>query len=138
MVPGADGRTYVCEYCDAQMLVAVDADQIAQGMALDLANVDTFLVQLADALAHLPEHTKVHRQGPHVHAIEITFTGDVFLAKRDAQGITAQQKKLVRGVALKTATHPLDLWVENLTRALAKLANENTRAGQALTRLRGR
>ena len=138
MIPGADGRTYMCEYCDAKMLVAVDAQQIAQGMALDLSNVDTFLVQLADALAHIPEHTKVHRQGVAVHAIEITFPSDVFLAKRDAQGITAQQKKLVRGIALKTTTHALDVWFEQLTRALAKLANENARAGQALTKLRGR
>lgn len=136
MIPGGDGRTYACEYCDAKVLVAVDGGQIAQGMALDLANIDTFLTQLADALSTtIPEHLKVQRHGAHVVAIEIAFPSDVFLAKRDPQGIVAQQKKLVRGVALKTATHPLDHWYEQLMRALAKLANENARAGAALSRL---
>jgi len=136
MVPGADGRTYSCQYCDAQALVAVDAQQIAQGLALDLNNIDGFLAQLADILhATIPEHTKVQRQGSYVHALEVAFTGDVFVAKRDAQGVVTQQRKLVRGIALKTATHPLDRWFENLTRALAALANENARASQALSRL---
>jgi hypothetical protein len=43
---------------------------------------------------------------------------------------------MVRGVALKTTTHPLDKWVELLTRSIA--VHVNTRAGvaQVLARLR--
>lgn len=136
MIPGADGRTYSCQYCDAQALVAVDAAQLAQGMALDLADVDALLVRLADTLgASLPERTKVQRHGARVSSIEITFTSDIFVAKRDGQGVIAQQRKLVRGIALKTTTHALDRWVEQLLRALAALANENARASQALSGL---
>ena len=136
MVPGADGRTWSCQYCDAQALVAVDAQQIAEGLALDLSNVDGFLAQLADVLhSTLPEHTKVNRQGTYVHALEVAFVSDVFVAKRDAQGVVTQQRKLVRGVALKTSTHPIDRWYENLTRALAHLSNENARATAALSKL---
>jgi len=137
MTPGADGRTYACAYCDAQQQVAIEADQIAAGLALDLANAEAFLTRLADALhAHFAQRTKVHRDGGHVVSFELDLDKDRFVAKRGSDGVIAQHKKMVRGVALKTATHPLDVWVAMLAKALAAHANTRADAVRALAQIK--
>jgi len=139
MLPAPDGRTYHCKYCGSQILVAVEADQLAAGMKLDLANAAAFLDRLAHALeAGFPERTRVHRYGNAVTMVELDLGGEVFVAKHEGSGIVAQHKKVVRGIALKTATHALDRWVSMLHAALAAHANENTRAAAALQSLFGR
>jgi hypothetical protein len=139
MLPAPDGRTYDCKYCGAQILVSVEVEQLAAGMKLDLSNATAFLGKLAHMLeSAFADRTKVHRQGADVHGIEIDLGADLFVARRDGQGVVAQHKKMVRGIALKTATHPLHQWVTMLHTALAALANENTRASQALASLFGK
>ncbi|MFI5296929.1 MAG: hypothetical protein ACHREM_02435 [Polyangiales bacterium] len=139
MVPGADGRTYACEYCRAQVLVTVDAAQIAAGMKLDLADATAFLDRLAEALeTAVADRTKIRREGVRVVAIELDLDPDMFVAKREARGLVAQHKRMVRGIALKTATHPLDRWVEMLSAALATHANEHARTTEALAAFFGR
>lgn len=138
MKPLPDGRTYRCDYCGTQILVAVDGHQIAAGMQLDLSNIDAFLGQLANTLhAGYSECTRIHAQGPYVHAIEVTIEPDGFAVRREGAGVVAQYKKLVRGIALKTQTMPLEQWVEMLTQALARQASSNTRAAWVLARLTG-
>jgi hypothetical protein len=51
--------------------------------------------------------------------------------------VLTQHKKMVRGIALKTATHPIDAWVDMLMRALAAHANENSRATAAVQAILG-
>lgn len=134
MEPGAEGRTFGCKYCGSVMQVAVDAAQIAAGMRLDLTNTSAFLHRLAHMLeTAVADHTKIERSGAEVIAIHLDLAPDVFLARRESHGVLAQHKRLVRGIALKTATHPLDRWVEMVTQALAAHANENARATQALS-----
>ncbi len=137
MVPQSDGRTYACPYCRAQLQVAVDAGQIAAGMQLDLSNAEAVIAQVASALSTaVGEHTRVQHHGGYVMALEVNLDPDVFIARREAHGLVVQHKKVVRGVALKTATHPLDRWLELLTAALARHANTSARAAQALAMLR--
>jgi hypothetical protein len=136
--PQGDGRTYVCPFCQTKVLVAVDGDQLAAGMRLDLHNIDGFLSQLAGTLhAGYSECTRITAQGTFVHAIEITVEPDGFVVRREGSGVVAQHKKMVRGVALKTSTLPLDRWVEMLTAALARQAGSNARAAWVLSRLTG-
>lgn len=136
MVPQPDGRTYACEYCSATILVAVDGAQIAKGMALDLSNATLFLQKLAQSMeSAVAERTKVQRRGTDVTVLEIDFAPDVFVAKHDGRNVITQHKKVVRGIALKTVTHPLDRWYEMLTDALAAHASENARASDALHRM---
>lgn len=136
--PQGDGRTYICPYCQTKMLVAVEGHQIAAGMHLDLSNIDNFLGQLANTLhAGYAESTRIHAQGSYVHAIEITLDPDGFMIQRQGSGVVAQHKKMVRGIALKTATLPLDQWVEMLTKALARQAGSNMKAAWVLARLTG-
>jgi hypothetical protein len=137
MKPDANGRLYACNYCGAQVQAAIDASQIAAGLTLDLTNAEAFLHGLAAALhGHLGERTKLRGLGTRVDHFEINLDPDLFVVKREEYGIVAQYKKLVRGVALKTATHPLDRWVELLTKSLAAFANENARVAQVLATLR--
>jgi len=138
MAPRPDGRVFGCEYCGAQLQAAVDAEQISAGLRLDLANAEAFLVDLSRALhGHLGERTKLHAEGERIVAFELHLEPDVFLVKREIHGIVAQHRKVVRGIALKTATHPLDQWVLLLSKALAVHANENARVAQVLATLRG-
>jgi hypothetical protein len=137
MSPQDDGRTFACLHCSARAQVAIDSAQIAAGMRLDLANMEAFLVQLGDALFHgFPDRTKIHRTGAVIAAIELDLDKDLFIAKRDVRGVVAVHKRMVRGVALKTVTHPLDRWVELLTRSIAAHVNTNARVAQVLARLR--
>ena len=138
MVPEPDGRTYACRYCHTRIQVAVEAHQIAAGLRLDLANADNFLVQLATLLReNLEESTKISAEGGRVLLIELNLDPHLFVARREVHGVVTQYKKLVRGIALKTVTHPVDRWVELLSKALADHSNTNARAATALSRLRG-
>jgi len=138
MQPGADGRTFACTYCGTQVQAAIDGAQLAAGLKLDLADADAFLHGLATALhGALGERTKIKLHGDRIQHFEINLDPDLFVVKRESHGVVAQHKKLVRGVALKTATHPLDRWVQLLTKALAAHANENARIAQVLASLRG-
>jgi hypothetical protein len=138
MSPKWDGRVYNCIYCDAQIQVAIGADQIAAGMAVDLQNVDAFLHKLATALQQgFAEHSRIQANGNYVVALEVNLEPEVFMANRQGQKVVAQHKKVVRGIALKTSTLALDKWFDMLTKALARHANENARAAWVLGQLGG-
>jgi hypothetical protein len=138
MTPQPDGRTYACAFCRAQVQVAIDGRQIAAGMALDLQNADAFLQRLAHVLTTgFAEQTKVQHHGGQIIVLEISLEPDLFIVKRERQGVLAQHKRIVRGIALKTVKHPLGRWVEMLTDALATHANTSAHADQVLRQLRG-
>jgi hypothetical protein len=138
MVPGADGRTYACEYCRAKQQVAVDSQQIADGLRLDMANVDDFLHRLAHELhATMGPRTKLRLDGGQaLEHFEINLDPDLYVARREASGLVTQHKKLVRGIALKTKAHPLDQWVQLLAQSLAAHANENARVALVISQLK--
>jgi len=127
-----DGRTHQCPYCGAVVQVAVDAAQIAAGLRVDLNNVNAFLEGLAKQLGALSDRTKVVRDGNQIVVFEINLDPDLYVAKREGHAVVGQYKKLVRGVALKTATHPLDRWLDMLITSLAARAGENQRIAEAL------
>jgi hypothetical protein len=138
MVPEADGRTYNCPFCKAHQQVAIGADQIAAGLAADLANVDVFLYRLAQTLHQgFAEQSRITAQGNFVQQIEVHFETAHFVVLREGQQAVAQQKKVVRGVALKTKQLRLDEWFAKLTEALAEHANSNARAAWVLGQLGG-
>lgn len=137
MVPGADGRTYACPYCEAQQQVAIDAEQIAANLRADLANVEAFLVKLAQAMhGSFRDRTRVHHESGRIVLFEIDLDKDRFVAKRESDGVVAQHKKMVRGVALKTVTHPIDVWLELLAKALASHANTRAEAARVLAQIK--
>ena len=58
------------------------------------------------------------------------------MAILEIDSVVAQHKKMVRGVALKTATHHVDVWVGLLHKAIATHVNTNAKAAAALAQLR--
>ena len=139
MQPTADGRVFGCAFCHSQKQVAIDEEQLAAGLSLDMSNVHQFLHDLSEALRHaFPEKTRVQRAGPHIELVELNLDPHLFLAKREHTGeYTAHYKKLVRGVALKTKVLTLDVWVKDLTKSIAEHANQNARVASVLARLKG-
>ncbi len=138
MKPRADGRTMACDHCGAELQAAVGADQIAAGLKLDLADIDEFVSQLAHALHQgMKERSKLQLEGTRVVLFELDLGNDMFVVLRESGSVVTRHKKMVRGIALKTATHPIDRWVELLSKALASHANENARVAQVLSQLKG-
>jgi hypothetical protein len=137
MKPAADARVHACEYCGAQTQLAIDGEQLAAGLRLDLANIDEFMYRLAHSLHHgFSGRTRFESTGERLELFELNLDVELFVARREPQGIIAQHKKLVRGIALKTAVLPYDRWVQLLTKSLAAHANENARVAQVLAQLK--
>ena len=136
MQPHTDGRVYSCGFCGTKAQVAIGADQVAAGMALDLSNIDAFLANLARQLQQaVPQEVRVQSSGAHVHGIELTLEADAFVLRREGQRVVSQYKKLVRGIALKTKDLPLQQWVQMLADSLARHANNNAQAGALAAQL---
>jgi hypothetical protein len=136
--PQWDGRVYVCPYCQTKVQVAIGADQIAAGFAVDLQNVDAFLARLASTLDQgFKEFSRIEANGGYVMALEVNLEPEVFLARREGQRVVTQHKRVVRGIALKTSTLSIDRWYELLTDALARHANQNARAAWVLAQIGG-
>lgn len=136
MSPTADGRTYACDYCGKSAQAAIDSQQLADGLKLDVGNAEAFLFQLASALhPGFEGRSRLELQGEKVILFELNLDPDLFVARRETRGLVVQHRKMVRGIALKTTTHPLDKWAQQLIKALAAHANENARVAQVLMRL---
>jgi hypothetical protein len=139
MKPQSDGRTLSCPYCGAELQVAVGADQIVKGLAFDRNNVEAFMVSLAQELhAGMKERSKLQLDGTRVVTFELDLGNDCFVVLRESGSVVTRHKKMVRGIALKTTTHPVDRWIELLSKALAAFANENARVAQVLHSLNAR
>ena len=138
MVPQWDGRVYKCGYCGTQLQVSLGADQIAAGMAIDLANVDAFLARLAWTLKQgFFEHARIQASGNWITSIEVMLDPDQFIVRREGREAIAEHKKIVRGIALRTRQLPLDQWHGLLCEALARFANANARAAWVLKQIGG-
>jgi hypothetical protein len=135
--PSPDARIQACEYCGTEFRVGIDSQQLAEGLRLDLSDVESFLYRLAHSLHHgFTGRSRLEVVGQRLELFELNLDPELFVARREPQGLVAQHRKMVRGIALKTATLPVDRWVEMLTRSLAAHANENARVAQVLAQLR--
>jgi hypothetical protein len=133
MQPEADGRTYACPYCGTRVQVAIDATQLAAGMAFDARNLEASLAHLAQMLQQaVPERTRAQFHQQWLMMLEVDLDKDKFIAVREGQQLVTRHQKIVRGVALKNATLAPDAWIEGLMRALARIANDNAKAAWVL------
>lgn len=133
-----DGRVTQCDFCGAQIQAVITPDQVAKGLQLDAGDMNSFLGKLVDGLhEHMQDRTRVVREGTAIVLFEINLDPDMFVARKEGVVVVGQYKKLIRGVALKTVTHPLDRWVTMLYEGLAKHANENSRVAHALSKIGG-
>ncbi|MFT3698810.1 MAG: hypothetical protein QM831_37030 [Kofleriaceae bacterium] len=133
----ADVRRGQCQFCGAELVVAVDADSIAAGMALDIANSHAFMLQLARALGHaFGQRSRIEWAGGQIVKVSVDFGKDMYVAVLEVDRVVGQKKKMVRGVALKTAIHPIEEWIPMLHQAIAEHVTTNAKAATALKQLR--
>jgi hypothetical protein len=133
-----DGRSYHCANCEGAVQLDITSQQVGEGMRLDMANVSSFLQQLATALQHGFGEAVVINRSPdgQLSSLEIDFDPHRFVIKRDRAKLVGQIKKLVRGVALKTSHHPVEVWVDLLQQAIAEQLNSNNRVTAVLAQIR--
>ena len=127
----------MCAYCGVELTFAIAGEQIAASMQLDLANAEAFMSQLAKAVAHaFGQRAKVEWRDEQIVKVSLDLGNYVFVAVREYDSVTGQRKKMVRGVALKTALYPMEEWVGLLHEAIATHVTTNAKAATALAQLR--
>lgn len=114
----------------------------AASLRADNRDVKTFLEALAVKLeGSLPNNTTVTRQSglfsrEHpVKEVAVSLGDYQYRIGRERQGpLVAVRAKVVRGIVLKTEQLPVDLWIEELSEALADIAGQSAQARMALER----
>ncbi len=116
-------------------------DILAASLRQDGGDILAFLEILAKKLeGAIPNQTVVERRGSlfskskPVSAIHVML-GDMKYSLLQNRGrLEAQRIKVVRDIALKTETIPVDQWVEKLSQELLVLASESTAIREGLER----
>jgi hypothetical protein len=106
---------------------------------VDLRNLEASLAHVARLMQQaVPDRARVQWQGQWLMCLEVDLDKDKFTAVREGQQLVTRHTKTVRGVALKNATLPPDRWFAALTKALARIANDNAQAAWVLGQIGGR
>jgi hypothetical protein len=114
----------------------------AASLRADKNDLKTFLDALAIKLeGSLPDHTKVIRQGglfsreQSVKEIVVNLGEYRYRIGREKQGLlVAVREHMVRGIVLKTEQTTVDQWIDELSEALAQIANRSAQSRAALER----
>jgi hypothetical protein len=122
---------------------APDIDLLAAALRADLQDNRTFLEALAVRLeGALPGIARVQRRRAGflsrdkvVQRIEVTLGDDRFACAEAPHGLTAEKVHVVRGIALKRETVPVERWIEELAAALSTHAGALAADHAALQRL---
>jgi hypothetical protein len=72
-----------------------------------------------------------------VASLQVTLGDEGFALRRQGHVVTAERRKVVRGITIGTAELPVADWVEALGAAIAREAGESTAAHVALSELLG-
>jgi hypothetical protein len=114
----------------------------AASLRADKADLKTFLDALAVKLeGSLPDFTRITRQGSifsrerPVKEIAVSLGEFQYRIGRERQGsLVAVRAHVVRGIVLKTEQITVDLWIQELSEALAQLADQSAQARTTLER----
>lgn len=121
-----------------------DIEVIAAALRADSADLDVFLEVTATKFEDaLPDQTAVKRYGwlhsrrGKVERIDITIAEWTYSLSRIHRGVQGHVTHVVHGIKLATNEVSLDEWLQSLSAALARYADEQARGRQALQRLLG-
>jgi hypothetical protein len=122
---------------------APDIDLVAAALRADLQDNRSFLEALAVRLeGALPGIARVQRKRAGllsrdkvVVRIEVTLGDDRFACAAAPHGVTTERVHVVRGIALKRETVPVERWIEELAAALSTHAGALAADHAALQRL---
>lgn len=115
----------------------LDFEMLAASLRADTADIGTWVAVLGSKLAGaLPAHVRLRRGGLLGNGPVNGMTADLAdwrFALRLERGVpVAERTHVVRGIALKTETLPLDAWIDTLVAALAELAATSARERNAI------
>jgi len=137
----ADGRELSCAYCGVSERRAVDPARLFSALRAEAGSAEELLQGLARRLAEaFPDLSRLEWSGgflsaKRVVAFELTTAEARFRLCKAPHGVQAERAEVVRGIAVKTATLPVDEWLGALSASLSSHAAENSRALEALQRL---
>ena len=138
-----DGRSVLCPYCGAGEARSVDPGQLAASLRAETGSLAQLFESLAARFAgELPDITRVETSGgflssKRVDAFEVAFASEIFRMSRGSGRIVAERSEVVRGIALKTESVPVDAWLHALCEALSAHASSNAATLDALRRIGG-
>src|SRR5262249_45055026 len=124
-----DGSTPGCQYCGYAKPRTLDSGTLAASLAVSLNDVPALVTSLRALLSHaFPQHTQIEESGffsKSVSAISVSVKTNVYRLAVDGARAQGTRMKMVRGVKLKDEQLPLGRWVEELSRDLSAIAEEN-------------
>lgn len=119
-----------------------DLERIAAALRADSRDLSTFLeVMAAKFEGALPGRSRVEYQGgrlrrnKQVRRIVVTLGEDRFEAAREQGSIRTQRARVVRGIALRTDSLPVESWLLELSQALIQESQATSADRIALERL---
>jgi hypothetical protein len=115
----------------------LDFELLAASLRADSADMPAWVAALGMKLAGaLPGRVALHHAGLLGHGPVNGLTADLgtwrFGLRLEHGQPAAERTHIVRGIALKTETQPLDAWIEALSTELAALAASSARERQAI------
>lgn len=118
----------------------LDFDLLAASLRADTADVQTWIAVLAQKLANaLPSRVWLHRGGLFGNGAVDGMGADMgswrFALRLEHGEPVAERTHIVRSIALKSETLPLDAWIDALVTALAELAATSARERNAIQSL---
>lgn len=133
-----DGSTPGCHYCGYAKPKTLDSGTLAASLAVSLHDVPTLVQHLRQLLTHaFAQNTRIEETGfftKTISAIHVEVKTNVYRLAIDGGRAHGSRTKVVRGVKLKDEQLALGRWVEELSRDLSAIADENQHSADALKR----
>jgi hypothetical protein len=118
----------------------MELELLAASLRADAADAPTWVAVLGNKLAGaLPGRVHLHHGGMFGNGPVNGLAADLgtwrLALRLEHDQPVAERTHVVRGIALKTESLPLDAWIDALTQALAELATTSARERDAVLRL---
>lgn len=117
---------------------------LASSLRADAGDLSTFVEALAGKLeGALPQATRVERAGSllsrskRVRRLSVELGENRYELSAEGGRVESRRARAVRGIVLKTEALPLEQWIDELSRDLAREAEQSEQARLALQRLLG-
>lgn len=133
-----DGSTPGCPYCGYAKPKTLDSGTLASSLTVNIHDVPALVQSLRGLLTHaFAQHTRIEESGfftKTISAINVEVKTNVYRLAVDGGRANGTRTKVVRGVKLRDEQLPLGRWVEELSRDLSAIAEENQHSSDALKR----
>ena len=119
-----------------------DFDLLAASLRAEAGDLEAFVEAFATKLElSFPGQVDVKRKGgllggrKRVERVAVTLDNQSFELDHDQASVSCRVRSVVRGIALKNEELPLERFIDEVSAALVKAADETTRGREALQRL---